>query len=165
MAKKISSGGDAEHTHKGVRVGESFAGRGVYATRAFKTGELIGRVRGTVHDDPDYGSSYAIDMGENFTLEPAPPFRFLNHCCVPNASLYTLEQPVRGKVQKRVVVEALADIRDGEEITIDYAWTAKVAIPCLCGHAQCRGYVVSIDELPLIKADKTRKPTKPSGAT
>lgn len=150
-----------ESSHGGVRVGVSFAGKGVFATRAYREGEEIGGVRGTFHDDPDYGSNYAIDLGDDETLEPSAPFRYLNHCCVPNATLYVHEYRRAGQLKKRVTVDALADIRPGEELTIDYAWSASAAIPCLCGHPQCRGWVVDVAQLPLVLESRSASPPPP----
>jgi len=43
------------------------------------------------------------------------------------------------------------DIKQGDELTIDYAWSADAAIPCGCGSKNCRGYVVSEKELSKLK--------------
>ena len=37
--------------------------------------------------------------------------------------------------------------RPGDELTIDYAWEAEAAIPCLCAAENCRGWIVAIEEL------------------
>jgi hypothetical protein len=47
----------------------------------------------------------------------------------------------------RVWLVALRVIQPGEELTIDYAWEAEAAIPCGCGSANCRGWIVDEAEL------------------
>ena len=42
-------------------------------------------------------------------------------------------------------------IRSGEELTIDYAWSADWAIPCGCESRVCRGWIVAIEDLPLLQ--------------
>lgn len=54
-----------------------------------------------------------------------------------------------------VYLIALRDIWPGEELTIDYNWPAISAVPCHCGAASCRGWIVSFDELDSL--DRTRE--------
>lgn len=44
-------------------------------------------------------------------------------------------------------VYALRTIRAGEQLTIDYAWSAEAAIRCHCNTENCRGWVVDEDQL------------------
>lgn len=129
---------------RGIRIGENHLGRAVYAERAFAPGDLIGTVRGRVVDDAEFSTPYSIDLGGTFSLDPGPPFRFLNHCCSPNAELLLTEpaRPRRTNVMD-VRIYARKRIRPGEELTIDYAWPADAAIPCGCGSRWCRGWVVA----------------------
>jgi hypothetical protein len=128
-----------------VRVGKAACGRGVFARRAIRKGTLVGLVTGRVIDDPSYTSDYCIDLGGSLSLEPKAPFRYLNHCCEPNSQLLLTEQRHRdGSLAPSIVhLKTLRAIRDGEELTIDYAWVAETPIRCLCGAASCRGWVVA----------------------
>ena len=72
---------------EGVHVAPAQFGLGVFSLRLFRAQELIGPIRGTVMDDPDYESDYCMELGENMALEPAAPFRYLNHSCHPNCEL------------------------------------------------------------------------------
>ncbi len=128
-----------------VRVGKSACGRGVFAKRAIRKGTLIGLVQGRVIDDPHHGSDYCIDLGGDLSLEPRAPFRFLNHCCEPNAQLLLTEQRRKDGSSAPAIVhlKALKSITVGEELTIDYAWVAETPIRCLCGVANCRGWIVA----------------------
>jgi hypothetical protein len=44
----------------------------------------------------------------------------------------------------------LRTIEPGEELTIDYAWPAEAAIPCACGAAGCRCWIVAAEELRVV---------------
>ena len=143
----------------GIRVGENHLGRAVYAARDFCPGEYVGTVRGRVIDDPEYSSSYSIDLGATFSLDPLPPFRFLNHCCSPNCELILVDAPAGrrktgGYAIPRVTVVTRKGVRAGQELTIDYAWPAEAAIPCGCGSRWCRGRVVARSERSRIEALK-----------
>ena len=68
--------------------------------------------------------------------------RFINHSCDPNSAIVV----ARG----RVFIEAIRDIRPGEEISYDYSYereeeddaTADARYPCRCGAKTCRGTIL-----------------------
>lgn len=132
-----------------MRIGRTPLGRGLFARRRFRPQQVIGVVRGQVIDDPDYSSDYCIELNEGRGLEPAAPFRYLNHSCEPNCELFFWEAEEPAPLD-RLWLQALRPIEPGDELTIDYAWPADTAIPCGCGAAGCRGWIVSPDELPLL---------------
>ena len=137
-----------------VSVGKSEFGLGVFAARSFRARQRIAHIRGKHFDDPEYGSDYCIGIGEA-ALEPYPPFRFLNHCCRPNCELLEIEfEDEQGERTSELWLEACTTIRPGEELTIDYAWPAEVAIPCGCGDPECRGWIVAAEELPQLRRRK-----------
>lgn len=158
-----------------VRVGRVTFGRGVFALKSIEKGIHLGTVTGRVIDDPNYATSYCIDLGGTLSLEPRAPFRYLNHSCTPNCRLVLTECEYEDgtSAPAEVHVETIADIDEGGELTIDYAWSAEGAIPCLCGSHACRGWVVDQDELskvrrsssnrqtPTAKSPLTRMPHKP----
>lgn len=132
---------------EGVRVSPATHGLGVYSMRPFHSHQLIGRIDGQVHDDPNYESEYCMEFGKNLALEPAPPFRYLNHSCHPNCALVEVEaRTPRPSSDSELWLEALAEIEPGEQMTIDYAWPASGAIPCDCGEPDCRGWIVAADQ-------------------
>jgi len=140
-----------------VLVAPSFAGSGVYAQQEFKRGDEIGEVRGRVVAGA--GDQYAIGLDDVHTLDPAAPFRFLNHSCDPNAQFYTDDRK-RGK-HHRMFVGAVRRIKPGEELTIAYGWAASDAVPCLCGTKKCLGWIVDPKQLHLVTPQpKTRSKTK-----
>jgi hypothetical protein len=145
--------GSRARSGKAVRIGRTAVGRGVFAQRNYVPDQLVGELEGTIIDDPDYeGSDYAMDMGDTRCLEPASPFRFVNHSCEPNCRLqwFNLAASDRSGPRRRGFVVALEHIRPGEELTIDYAWPAHAAIRCRCGAPTCRGWIVSEQELMLV---------------
>jgi hypothetical protein len=113
-------------------------GKGVFALRGFKRGEFIFRRRHArvvyMHElhaltEDDLQHLCELDW-ERFGVL-APPGRFLNHSCDPNA------------MRSGVKVFAWRPIRAGEEILIDYRLNATGGErwKCLCGSKNCLGYV------------------------
>lgn len=136
---------------RGVKAGDAKYGKGLFATKAFKAESEIGEIIGERFHDPDYSSEYCIDLGDDMALEPGKPFRYLNHSCEPNCKLFVVfDEDSTPIEERRVVVEAQVDIAKGAELTIDYEWPAASAIPCGCGAAKCRGWIVAPDERHLV---------------
>jgi hypothetical protein len=132
-----------------VRIEQTEIGRGVFACRGFRKGEVVGAIRGRVIRDPHHGSSYCIAVDDGCVLEPRAPFRFLNHSCQPNCEVYYHEDE-RPAETGTLWLQTLRAVRPGAQLTIDYAWPADAAIPCGCRSRECRGWVVSRDELHLL---------------
>ncbi|HEY4258602.1 MAG TPA: SET domain-containing protein-lysine N-methyltransferase [Schlesneria sp.] len=147
-----------------VLVGKVTFGKGLFAKQDIPKGTDLGKVSGKVIDDPEYTSNYCIDLGDSLSLEPRTPFRYLNHRCEPNCSLYLLDAAYEdgSPAPSEVHVEALMDIPEGAELTIDYQWSADGAIKCLCGSNECRGWVVAIEELPQLLKSRARAAKKAS---
>lgn len=117
-------------------------GQGVFAAepirRGLKIGEIRGesisvsdaRIRATRHERimmVEVSDRRAIDFTKS-----SDPMRYTNHSCAPNARLC-----IR---QGRVEFYALADIRHGEEITVDYGETHHEGrLACRCGAPHCKG--------------------------
>lgn len=141
-----------------LRVGVSRHGLGVFAVRSFKRGDQIGPIEGTIVEDGQYGSDYCMELGTDGAIEPDAPFRFLNHCCCPNCALveFEFESEDGTTVEPELWVEAETRIEAGEELTIDYAWPAKSAIPCSCGSKECRGWIVAEKELAQVARPRRR---------
>jgi uncharacterized protein len=136
-----------------VRVKKSTLGKALYAEADFEAGVEIGIVEGEMINDPDYGSEYCIALDDQTSIEPAAPFRFLNHSCEPNCELLIWEFEDSG--ERQLSVHSIVPIKMGEELTIDYAWPADAAIHCLCGSKACRGWIVSKCELSDVEAAHT----------
>lgn len=138
-----------------VRVGASAIGQGVFAARQFRRGQTIGRIEGTVLHSLDEITPYCIELDEIRSLEPAEPFRFLNHRCEPNCEVYSWDEDGE---RDYLYLMALRTIRPGEELTIDYSWPDYAAIRCKCGADNCRGWVVDPQQLDnVLRREKARR--------
>jgi hypothetical protein len=109
---------------------------------------VVGEIRGRVLDAHPEDAQYCMELGSGRILEPAAPFRFLNHSCDPNCELFYWEDDP-GQ-EDRLWLQTICPIDAGEELLIDYCWPADAAIPCQCGAANCRGWVVDPEELHLV---------------
>jgi uncharacterized protein len=141
-----------------VSIGRTAVGRGVFARRRYREEEAIGEITGEVIEDAQYGSDYCYDIGERLRLEPALPFRYVNHSCDPNCEFDWFDVTENGEPspRRRLFLFALRDIRPGEELTIDYNWSAAAAIPCRCHSPNCRGWIVNEDQLERVTGLSTR---------
>jgi uncharacterized protein len=143
---------------KVLSVRATSAGRGLFARKLFRKGQAIGHMTGTLIKGDDYDPDYVVDMGDLGVLDPSPPFRYLNHSCEPNCEL--LEWQSTGKADPQMWVHAIKTVRPSEQLTIDYGWPAESAIPCLCGTATCRGWVVDQSEVARVKRRAARARSK-----
>jgi uncharacterized protein len=134
---------------EGIRIAPAKYGLGLYTTRVMVAEEVLGRVEGEIICDPHYQSDYAIELYDDYSLEPAAPFRYLNHACDPNCQFtqYDIVNDDDEILRAEILVETLRPIMPGEQLTIDYAWPASGAIPCGCESHNCRGWVVAEEEL------------------
>ena len=150
-------------TQTWVRVGKVVFGRGVFARTDIPPHTVVGEVEGRVISDAEYASAYCIDLGGSLSLEPRAPFRYLNHSCTPNCQLVLteVEHEDGTPAPAEIHLETLVAIPEGAELTIDYAWSADGAIPCLCGSVKCRGWVVAEEELAKLRKPSRKSPRKP----
>jgi len=85
----------------------SIHGKGVFASRSIKEGEIIGKLNVS---PATRNGHHVLWLAENRKVRVHCPLRYVNHSDEPNAVYYdTLE------------VVALRDIDKGEEITHDYS--------------------------------------------
>lgn len=126
----------SSHIHGlGVRIGENVK-RG--ETVAAIKGEMMFKVNKTMEDvlgHPDW-----VGIVKNRWIDPEKPYKFLNHSCNPSAG-------IRG----RVTIVALRDMKEGDEVTIDYSTVEgdpRWYMACTCGEKECRGIIRSIQFMP-----------------
>ena len=124
----------------------SIAGRGVFAKRRFKPGDVIApyapKQRRLDVEDPEAtlaAESKLTLLSEQWTVivpDTSVPGGWLcNHSCNPNAAIYSDRE---GRIQ------CTRAIMPGEEVTIFYGWVTQNEPgrdPCLCGTARCRGFI------------------------
>ena len=135
-------------------------GRGVYAARKLKAGERVIEYRGeritwkeadrrppSDPNDPYHTFYFALDDGKTvidagFGGNSA---RWINHSCDPNCETEETEDG-------RVFIQAVRDIRPGEELNYDYSLiveeritpTLKREYACRCGARKCRGTMLKL---------------------
>jgi SET domain-containing protein len=140
-----------------VCIRQTGAGRGIYATRAFATGECVASYHGRIIDRAElvslHGSDrvqydlineYAVATPSGGHLYPndldALGAHLINHSCGPNARWAEYERGV-------LLVRATRPIAAGDEITVHYGWLGiKAAMEdrrhtCVCKAPYCTGTV------------------------
>ncbi|NDC53297.1 MAG: SET domain-containing protein [Planctomycetia bacterium] len=135
-----------------VRVRSTHVGQGVFAARRLRAGVVIGEIEGDVLDRHPDDPSYCMELPSGRVLEPAAPLRFLNHSCDPNCELFYWSHDDQSLQEDRLWLQTTRAVEPGEELSIDYCWPADAAIPCRCGTAACRGWIVDPAELHLLTA-------------
>lgn len=119
-------------------------GQGIILNKSIKKDEAIFVFRGT---EVEYtGSKWRLgrnwlQVGYVKWIMPSPdgPRQYLNHSCDPTAG-------VRGKN----TIVAIRDLKEGEEVTIDYALTETYPLwhmKCECGAKNCRKVVKPYQDL------------------
>ena len=134
-------------------------GRGVYAARPIRAGERIIEYTGELiswkeadrrppsdPDDPHHTFLFSLDDGKRVidANVGGNSARWINHSCDPNCET---EETDSG----RVYIQALRDIRPGEELHYDYCLIIDGKITkklerqyrCLCGAPKCRGTMLA----------------------
>ena len=123
-------------------------GKGLFARRAIRKGEIVAIKGGHVYDErglakikSKIAASY-VQIADGFYIGAATAAEvkknkiFINHSCRPNVG-------IRGQI----ICVALRDIRAGEELTYDWAMeeNAPDSTPCRCGAPNCRGLLTGRD--------------------
>lgn len=128
-------------------------GYGVVAMRPFAKGEIICFGDGVLYqEDDEFDDEYALIL-HNPDGDELPPVyydladqtRWINHSCHPNSEIDSEWDPAAQIMTTWWV--AVRDIKLGEEIAYDYAFSAHLAVPCNCHTEACRGLIVDEDEL------------------
>ena len=78
-----------------IRVRETNMGKGVFARQRFRKGQIVGEATGKIIISDDYDSRHCVELSNDQVLEPAAPFRYLNHSCEPNCELFSWEPDER----------------------------------------------------------------------
>jgi uncharacterized protein len=103
------------------RIGRSYTGLGMFATKPFKRRDYIATYRGPriTNEESEKreqrGATYMFALSKTHTIDGSPRYntaRYINHSCRPNA------EPV-GR-NGGIVIIASKKIEAGEEITYDY---------------------------------------------
>ena len=135
-------------------------GNGVFATAPIKKGEDIVEYKGKMithaeadalhFGDIDTGHTFLFTLNEEYILDANSKgnvARWINHSCEPNAIAFVHGHKSEDLRKDRVIIEALRDIKAGEEITYDYGFEfdmpytkeLKAIWACRCGSPKCIG--------------------------
>ena len=134
----------------GLHIRETKYGKGVFANRNFKKGELLFYCGGEIKNFNEVNSGHCdeghciqIARDRYLLASERDLLYFINHSCDPN-SAYKVEN---GKA----MFTALRDISKGEELTFDYSTSMnedRWELDCACGSANCRGKIRDFKYLP-----------------
>ncbi|MDA1080973.1 MAG: SET domain-containing protein-lysine N-methyltransferase [Gemmatimonadetes bacterium] len=147
------------------------AGRGAFATRDIAKGdriiEYVGeRISHGVSDerygdvDTDAHHTFLFNVNRSVVIDASfggNDSRFINHSCNPNCE---------SEIEKgRVYIDAIRNIRKGDELTYDYAYGRDGTetledetdiYVCRCGAKKCRGTILE----PITKAERKKLEAK-----
>ncbi|HWM82901.1 MAG TPA: SET domain-containing protein [Pseudolabrys sp.] len=129
-----------------LRVGRSRTGLGLFATRPIKKRTIIIEYKGPRITNAEAerlearGSRYMYELNSRWTIDGKARSniaRYGNHSCRPNAESDVLRGPrAEGRKGGKVIIRAIRNIEQGDEITYDYGkdyWNAFIKpIGCKC---------------------------------
>ena len=135
-------------------------GNGVFAAAPIRKGERVIEYKGRrrtheevdndVGGDVDSGHTFLFTLNDDWVIDASyegNDARWINHSCDPNCEAL-IEEDAGGDSRKdRVFIEAIRDIRPGEELSYNYGITLaerhtprlKKIWACLCGSPKCTG--------------------------
>lgn len=133
-------------------------GNGVFAAQDIPAGTEIIEYKGRLitpkqadawHDEMYSGHTFLFTLNDDWIIDAGTggnSARWINHSCAPNCIPYLHDHPTDRK-KDRVIIEALRDIRKGEELAYDYGisfdvpYTARLKKiwACRCGAPNCTG--------------------------
>lgn len=135
-------------------------GNGVFAVAPIRKGEEVIEYKGTLmtHDEADEmygdggetGHTFLFTLNEHYLIDAnrkGNTARWINHSCAPNCRALVEESTSGDPRRDKVVIEAIRNIKPGEELTYDYGITLDVPHTarlkklwkCLCGSPNCTG--------------------------
>ncbi|MBX3022457.1 MAG: SET domain-containing protein-lysine N-methyltransferase [Bdellovibrionales bacterium] len=120
-------------------------GRGVFAVKPIKKGEIIAAFDGEIYDDDfepwtDDLLNHAIQIGPKLWRDSKGLARYVNHSCEPNCG-----------IKSKVKIVAMRPIAKGEQVTWDYEMTEKNdwwKMRCRCGSTSCRKIIGNYKNMP-----------------
>lgn len=142
-------------------------GRGAFAVKFIAKGETIAEYTGERIGKEESGrrceagNPYIFQIDDTTDLDgnvPDNAARFINHSCAPNCEALDYDG--------RIWIEAIRDIRPGEELTFNYGYGLAdyQDHPCGCGQPNCLGYIVAVEHQDHVRAElarRTRRPDRP----
>jgi len=138
-------------------------GNGMFAVAPIKKGERLIEYKGErrTHAQVDRDSGGDVESGHTFLFTLNDKYvidgtrggnsaRWINHSCNPNCEALIEEHDGPDRRKDKVVIEALRNIRQGEELTYNYGITLaerhtprlKKIWACRCGSSKCTGTIL-----------------------
>jgi SET domain-containing protein len=138
-------------------------GNGMFAIAPIKKGERLIEYKGQrrTHAQADRGSGGDVESGHTFLFTLNDKYvidgtrggnsaRWINHSCDPNCEALIEEHDGPDRRKDKVVIEALRNIKPGEELTYNYGITLgerhtprlKKIWACRCGSSKCTGTIL-----------------------
>ena len=135
-------------------------GNGVFALEALAKGERVIEYKGLrrTHAEVDADDAGDVESGHTFLFTLNDDYvidanykgndaRWINHSCAPNCEAVIAEAEGEDRTADKVFIEAIRDIKPGEELTYNYGITLaerhtprlKKIWACRCGSKKCTG--------------------------
>ncbi|SBV36582.1 Nuclear protein SET [uncultured Stenotrophomonas sp.] len=135
-------------------------GNGVFALAPLRKGERVIEYRGLrrTHAEVDADDAGDVESGHTFLFTLNDDYvidanhkgndaRWINHSCEPNCEAVIAEAEGADRTADKVFIEAIRDIKPGEELTYNYGITLaerhtprlKKIWECRCGSRRCTG--------------------------
>ena len=135
-------------------------GNGVFAIAPIEKGERVVEYKGKrrTHEEVDADDTGDVDSGHTFLFTLNDDYvidanykgndaRWINHSCAPNCEAVIAEAEGEDRTADKVFIEAIRDIKPGEELTYNYGITLaerhtprlKKIWECRCGSRKCTG--------------------------
>lgn len=135
-------------------------GNGVFAIAPIEKGERVIEYKGkrrthaSVDKDDDgdveSGHTFLFTLNDEYVIDGAKEgnkARWINHSCSPNCEAILEEHDGKNRKKDKVFIEAIRDIKPGEELTYNYGITLeephtarlKKVWACKCGSKKCTG--------------------------
>lgn len=139
-------------------------GRGMFATAKIKKGTRLIEYKGKriKHKEADRlygggsetGHTFLFTLNDDYVIDAnqeGNSARWINHSCAPNCESIMEDDPDGKSKNDRVFIEAIRDIKPGEELTYNYLITLeephtarlKKIWACLCGAKNCNGTMLA----------------------
>ena len=152
-------------------------GNGVFAVAPIAKGERIVEYKGRrrtheevdndVTGDPDSGHTFLFTLNDEYVIDAnyeGGVARWINHSCSPNCEAVLEEADGDDRTKDRVFIEAIRDIKPGQELSYNYDITLeekhtpelKKIWECRCGSRNCTGTLLQ-PKTPKKKASKAKK--------
>ena len=135
-------------------------GNGVFAIAPIAKGETVIEYKGRLithkqadreyADGADTGHTFLFTLNDSYIIDAnvgGNTARWINHSCDPNCEAVIEEDEDEDPRKDKVLIQAIRDIRPGEELTYNYGITLEVPHTpamkklwaCRCGAPRCTG--------------------------